>query len=87
MIFSNEFLKTGLLEKIEESIKLNKKLNEDLELLKLKVIMLDGLITSNVKLSKEDLLKDRLKARTLCKILIDKIIVDEANDEIEIIIK
>lgn len=86
-VLSNEILKTGLLEKIEESIKLNKKLNEDLELLKSKVIMLDGLITSNVKLSKEDLLNDRLKARTLCKILIDKIIVDEANDEIEIIIK
>lgn len=86
-VLSNEFLKTGLLEKIEESIKLNKKLNEDLELLKLKVIMLDGLITSNVKLSKEDLLKDRLKARTLCKILIDKIIVDEASDEIKIIIR
>ena len=62
-------------------------IQEDLELLKLKVIMLDGLITSNVTISKEDLLNDRLKARTLCKILIDKIIVDEANDEIEIIIK
>lgn len=86
-VYSNEFLMKNVMEKLEQVVNLDKKLNEDLEVLKSKINMLDGLITSNVTISKEDLLNDRLKARTLCKILIDKIIVDEANDEIEIIIR
>lgn len=86
-VYSNEFLMKNVMEKLEQVVNLDKKLNEDLEVLKSKINMLDGLITSNVTISKKDLLNDRLKARTLCKILIDKIIVDESNDEIEIIIK
>lgn len=75
------------LERLGSAVNTQKKLDAKLTELKVKVTSLMNIKTADVKFTKESLLSNRERARTICKILIEKIIVNEDEDTIELIIK
>lgn len=86
-ISDSEELRKETLRRLNEAVSTKKQLNIQLTEIENKISSTDSLKRENVILTKEKLLSDRQKARTLCKLLIDKIIVNEETDELEIIIK
>ena len=83
----NECIINATLERLEKEVNTHKKLKEKLESLKGKNELLNSLKLEDVKFNKESLLKNREVARTLCRLLIDKILVNQEEDTIEIILK
>ena len=83
----NKNIVRNLVKKLDEATKTEEELDEKLTDYKEKVASLSNLALDDVKFSKEKLLQNRVLARNVCNLLVKKVIVNENEDLIDIIIK